>query len=80
MRALANALAQWGVENFGIVGYLDMTGIQEAGHATRAKRAGQCARNNHSAIAGKYAKQLCLITVSEQFHDQRLFKSELRRF
>lgn len=73
MCALANALAQWIGENFGIIEYLDMAGMQEAGHATRVTGARQCARNNHSIIAGKHAKQFGLITFSEQFHNQRLF-------
>lgn len=74
MRALADAFTPRVGKYFGVVEYLDVAGIQEAGHAACVARTGQCARDNHSVVTGEHAKQVCLITFGQGFHDQRLIE------
>ena len=74
MRALANALTPRVGKGFCIVEYLDVAGIQEAGHAARVTGTRQCARDNHSVVTGKHAKQVCVVTFGQEFHDQRLLE------
>ena len=56
MRTLANTLTPMVGKGFGVIEYLDVAGVQKAGHAARVTRAGQSAGDNHPVVTGKHAK------------------------
>jgi len=64
----------------GVIEYLDVAGIQKAGHALRITRTWQCTRDNDTVVARQHTEQLRLITFSRSFMTNVSSKDGLRGF